>query len=192
MITELLLSIQTIFEQHMWLICLVIAGILLATLLLLFIQWKRVKHKKKYPKKIDRTVEARDSIEHARQMIENGLVKGLRAEFGDVIPADAALMQEYLSVAYAIRIGGQYISVDALSAFVHSVPHIFLQGSDSVGGCAVLPLKMSETGERCVYLEGLSVCYRSDGFSATVKYNIRFLCAKAGRPIEEVIDFEIA
>lgn len=188
---EILISIFEFIKQNPLIVGIAGAVILLIPLVILLIQWKRVSYQKKHPQTVDWSVDAKREIEQARQLIESGFIQGLCAEFGNTVPNDNDKLQKFISDAYGLRVGGLYISVDALAAFVHQVPYIFLQGSDNVGGEAVLPLKVSESGEPCFYLEGLSVCYRRDDCRYAVKYNIRFSLAKANRPIEEVLEFEV-
>ena len=180
------------FKQNIWLVCVVIAGILVLAVVLLIVQWKRVSYRKHHPKIVDWSADAKREIEQARQMLENGLIRGLRNELGDRLPDNSDLLQKYVSDAYGLRAGGLYISVDALSAFVHHMPRIFLQGSDNVGGVSVLPLMFSESGERFFYLENLSICYRNEEQRFSTRYHIRFYPNKTDRPIEEVLEFEIA
>ncbi len=187
-----LTSLFALLKQNIWYVCLAVAAILVLTIVLFFVQWKRVSNRKKHPKTRDWSVEAKHEIEHARALIEAGLLKGLSTEFGATVPSDASLIQNYICDTYSLRAGGIYISVDLLSVFVHQVPYIFLQGSDNMGGESVLPLKVSETGEHFFYLEGLSICYRRDDYRYTVNYNIRFSLEKSQRPIEEVLEFEVA
>ena len=124
-------------------------------------------------------------------MLEYGLLKSFRNEFGNTVPVDSSALQTFVSDAYGLRAGGLYIAVDSLASFVHQLPFVYLQGSDNVGGESVLPLKVSESGERYFYLEGLSICYRNEETRYSVSYNIRFSLEKSGRPIEEVLEFEV-
>lgn len=184
-------ELSDFIQENILMIGIIGASILLLMLGLLFLQWKRVSYRKKHPKIIDWSVDAKREIEYARNLIEVGLLKGLQNEFGELSPAEPSALQRYISSAYGLHAGGLYISVDTLSGFVQHVPHIFLHGSDNVGGEAVLPLKVTESGEHCFYLEELSVCYRRDDYRYVVKFNLYFSLEKTNRPFEEVLRFEV-
>jgi len=177
-------------QENILMISIIAVATIFLMFVLLFFQWKRVSYSKKHPQIVDWSSDAKREIEYARCMIENGLIKGLRNEYGDKAPADATLLQNYFSNVYGLHTGGLYISVDALSVFVQHVPNIYLQGSDNVGGEAVLPIKLTESGERCFYLEGLSVCYKKEDYRHSVRFNIFVSLEKNDRPIEEVLRFE--
>ncbi len=185
-------SFKDFAKTPIGMICLAAAFVVLLIIIIFIIQWRRVVRRKKNPKEVDWSLEARQSIEYARQLLETGILKALRSEFGNTAPSDSLLLQKFITDAYGMRSGGLYISVDSLSAFVRQIPNVFLQGADSIGGESVLTLLVNESSdERFFYLEGLLIGYRAEGYRHTTRYNIRFSLEKSNRPIEEVLEFEV-
>ena len=62
------------------------------------------------------------------------------------------------------RFGSSYVSVENLIPFLKNLPGVFLQGTDSVGGAYVLPVIMSESGERSFRMEGLVITFKKENY----------------------------
>lgn len=169
-----------------------LAGVLvLAIVIVIWVQCRKAINRKRTVHTVDWSGDAKLCIEEARKQIESGLLETLRTEFGSTVPEDQKSMMKFISDTFAEREGGQYIPVESFAAFLRGNVHLFLQGSDVVGGVSVVPVRLSERGEKHFFLEGLAFCYRRDEYQNVKRYNIRFLPGKAGQPIEEVLDFEV-
>ena len=168
----------------------VIAAVLLLLFLVLFIQWRVVANRKKRPKVEDYTFVTRAAISEAKANLKNGLVQSFRAEFGDQIPADTKALYRFMIEAYSQKAGSPYISVENLIPFLKKQQGVFLQGRDTLGGAYVLPIVMSEGGEKSFRLEGLVITFKSGGYQHSETYHLRICADNVGHPIEEVLDFE--
>lgn len=168
----------------------VIAGILVFFLLLLLIQWKRVKKRKNKPKVEDYTLLSKAAVNEAKTNIKNGFIQNFRAEFGDSVPEDPKALYQYILSVFAQRYGSPYISVANLIPFLKNLPNVYLQGTDSVGGAYVLPVIMSESGEKSFRMEGLIVVFKKENYQYSETCHLRIRADKVGQPIEEVLEFE--
>ncbi len=183
-------SLLGIGSVPLWLFCIALAVIVLLIVFLLVYQCRKAAAKKRCMTVMDWSGEAQRQVEFARVQIETGLLDMLRQTFGSEAPQDLRLLQQFLSGLGSNQTGGQYVFVESLASILRGTPELFLQGSDLVGGVSVLPIRLHEKGEKYLYLEGLSFCFRREAYQYTRKYNLRFLPGKAGRPIEEVLEFE--
>lgn len=170
----------------------ILAGVLvLGIVIVIWVQCRKAINRKRTVHTVDWSGDAKLCIEEARKQIESGLLEMLRSEFGTTIPEDHKSMMKFISDTFAERSGGLYIPVEAFAPFLRGNTHLFLHGSDVMGGVSVVPVRISERGEKYFFLEGLALCYRRDEYQSVSRYNIRFLPGKAGQPIEEVLDFEV-
>lgn len=168
----------------------VIAGIFLLFILLLFIQWKRAAKRKAHPKTEDYTLVSKNAVDEAKANLKNGLIQSFRAEFGDNVPADQKALHQYILSVLAQRNGSPYVSVANLIPFLKNLPGVFLQGTDSVGGAYVLPVVMSESGEKSFRMEGLIFIFKKANYQYSETWHLRIRADKVGQPIEEVLEFE--
>ncbi len=179
-----------LFMKYLYVGIGVIAGILLFFALLLLIQWKRVKKKKVKPKVKDYTLISKSTVNEAKARLKNGFVQSFRAEFGDSIPEDQKALYQYVLTVFVQRFGSSYVSVENLIPFLKNLPGVFLQGTDSVGGAYVLPVIMSESGERSFRMEGLVITFKKENYQYSETCHLRIRADKVGQPIEEVFEFE--
>ena len=177
-------------EDHFWIVIGVTGGFLLILLMLLIVQWKRVSKKKAHPVVVDHSLIAATAIKQAKQDLKNGLIRSFRAEFGDRIPEDTKALHQYVLCALTHRMGSPYVAVGNLISFLKNGSGVSLQGTDSVGGAYVLPVIMSESGEKSFRMEGLIITYKKDNYQQSETCHLRIHADKVGQPIEEVLDFE--
>ncbi len=168
----------------------VFAGVLLLLFLILLIQWKRVSKRKNHPKVEDYTLITKITIGEAKANIKAGLINSYRAEFGDKIPSDGRALYQYTIEAFSQRAGSPYVSVENLIPFLRNQTGVFLQGIDTVGGAYVLPIVMSESGEKSFRLEGLVITFKKGDYQHSETCHLRIHADLVGQPIEEVLDFE--
>ncbi len=187
-----LLSI-TLFDTvtvPMWALWVALAVVIAGIAVLIWAQCVRVANRKLHTVPQTMSADGSKALSWAVDRIKTGLLRHLREEIGQSIPADQKEIYRFVMLHYSERNTGPYISIESFMPFLQGRPYLYLQGSDSVGGVSVLPVRFSESGEKNFYLEGLTVVYRNGQQHVTTTFNIRFLSEKAGLPIEEVLDFE--
>ena len=173
-----------------WALWVALAVVILGIVALIWIQCIRVANRKLHTIPEATPSEGLQAVSQAVSDIREGLLLHLRSELGEQIPEDKKAIYGFMIENYAERNTGPYISIEALVPFLRGKPYLYLQGSDTVGGVSVLPIRVSESGERNFYLEGLTVAYRNGDQHIATKFNIRFASSNAGAPIEEVLEFE--
>jgi hypothetical protein len=173
-----------------WALWVALAVVILGIVALIWIQCIRVANRKLHTVPATPPTEGPQAVTQAIADIREGLLLHLRAELGAQIPDDKKSIYRFMIENYAERNTGPYISIEAFVPFLRGKPYLYLQGSDTVGGVSVLPIRVSESGERNFYLEGLTVAYRNGDQHITTKFNIRFASSNVGAPIEEVLEFE--
>ena len=187
-----LLSI-TLFNSitiPVWALWVALAVVILGFAALICVQCIRVANRKLHTAPEPVPTDGPQAVSRAVSDIRDGLLQHLRTELGEQIPDDKKIIYRFMIENYAERNTGPYISIESLVPFLRSRPYLYLQGSDTVGGVSVLPIRVSESGERNFYLEGLTVGYRNGEHHITTTFNIRFASSNAGAPIEEVLEFE--
>ena len=187
-----LLSVMSFYTiaVPIWLIWVALAALIVGFAVLIWVQCIRVANRKLHTSREEIHTEGPQAVSQAIADIREGLIQHMSSELGQEIPSDDKALYRFIVDNYSERNTGPYISIEALVPFLRGKPYLYLQGSDTVGGVSVLPIRTSESGERNFYLEGLTVGYRDGSYQITTKFNIRFASEKAGSPIEEVLDFE--